>query len=145
MYGLVRQTFPPTSTNDCLSCNLTGDAHEKNLVVAGSTVLTVYGLREPRRTSVTGERARKKIANSCTTIRTLTERRKKKLEVLFQHNLNGILHGVQSVRMESNSRDSLLLSFEDAKVERFERLSNSHVLIPINSFPWWNTIRTLTV
>ena len=60
MYGLVRQTFPPTSTNDCLSCNLTGDAHEKNLVVAGSTVLTVYGLREPRRTSVTGERARKK-------------------------------------------------------------------------------------
>eukprot|EP00118_Oscarella_pearsei_P015222 m.136215 g.136215 ORF g.136215 m.136215 type:complete len:1413 (+) comp38172_c1_seq126:32-4270(+) len=112
MYGLVRQTFPPTTTSHCLSCNLIDD-NEKNLVVAGSTVLTVYRLRKVRSSHTTPG---------------VPEKRKKKLDVVFRQDLNGILHSVQSARLEHKTRDSLLLSFENAKFSMIEYDPATHCL-----------------
>ena len=42
--------------------------------------------------------------------------KRKKLELLTQYSLFGNIECLQAVRLAGNSRDSLLLSFKDAKV-----------------------------
>ncbi|XP_022802134.1 cleavage and polyadenylation specificity factor subunit 1-like [Stylophora pistillata] len=106
MYAIYKQTHPPTGIEHCEYCQFFSSA-ENNLVVAGTSQLRIYKFYTQDEHTATGT------APSDKTVDGATKRRK--LELVSQYSLFGNIECLKAVRLAGNSRDSLLLSFKDAK------------------------------
>eukprot|EP00092_Neocalanus_flemingeri_P020040 GFUD01021700.1.p1 GENE.GFUD01021700.1~~GFUD01021700.1.p1 ORF type:complete len:1406 (+),score=514.90 GFUD01021700.1:53-4270(+) len=110
MYSLVRSSHPATGVEHSLSCNFfhTG---EKNLVVAGANVLRVFRL-VPDLDSRGKEEDQSRL----------------KMECVASWELFGWIQSMASVRLTGGERDSLLLTFKDAKLSLVEYNPDNHDL-----------------
>ena len=109
MYTLVRSAHPATGVEHCLSCYFF-NSQEKNLVVAGANVLRVFRL-VPDLTTKTQE-----------------DVSKLKMECLASWELFGWVQSMASTRLTGSERDTLLLTFKDAKLSLVEYNPDTHDL-----------------
>ena len=108
MYTVVRSAHPATGVEHCLSCYFF-NSEEKNLVVAGANVLRVYRL-VPDHT------------------KNQEDVSKLKMECLASWELFGWVQSVSSARLTGSERDTLLLTFKDAKLSLVEYNPDTHDL-----------------
>ncbi|XP_063236950.1 cleavage and polyadenylation specificity factor subunit 1 [Bacillus rossius redtenbacheri] len=114
MYSICKQTHLATGVEHALTCNFFHRG-EKSLVVASANVIRVFRLMpdvDPNR--------REKFKDS--------RPPKMKLECLSTYTLFGNVMSVQSVGLAGSARDSLLLSFRDAKLSVVEYDPEAHDL-----------------
>jgi len=90
-YAIFKQVLPPTGVEHCLRASFTA-ADVQNLIVAKTTVLEVYVLRRSATTQ-----------DYC-------------LELVLSYSLFGSVESLAAVRFPGHDRDSIMLSFKDAKV-----------------------------
>ncbi|KAI1285461.1 Cleavage and polyadenylation specificity factor subunit 1 [Halotydeus destructor] len=107
MYLITKQTHAPTGFEHGIYCRFY-NSKEKNLVVGVNNVLKVYRLiKLPSKESDSNEQDNVR------------------LECLHVFTLHGAIKALQAVTL-SNSRDSLLISFADAKVSLVEYDPTTH-------------------
>ncbi|XP_015609072.1 cleavage and polyadenylation specificity factor subunit 1 [Cephus cinctus] len=114
MYSVCKSTHPATGVEHAITCYFFNRI-EKCLVVAGANIIRVFRL----------------IPDVDTTKREkYTELRppKMKLECLAQYTLHGNIMSMQPVHLIGSPRDSLLLSFRDAKLSVVEYDPETHDL-----------------
>ncbi|XP_071645490.1 cleavage and polyadenylation specificity factor subunit 1-like [Temnothorax longispinosus] len=114
MYSICKSTHPATGVEHAITCHFFNRT-EKCLVVAGADVIRVFRLIP----DVDMTRREK-----------YTEMRppKMKLECLAQYTLHGNIMSMQAVHLIGSQRDSLLLSFRDAKLSVVEYDQDIHDL-----------------
>ncbi|XP_048576873.1 cleavage and polyadenylation specificity factor subunit 1 isoform X2 [Nematostella vectensis] len=101
MYAIYKETHPPTGVEFCVNCHFYS-ARESNLVVAGTTEVRVFRLCYQQEDSSSAESGGSSL--------------KRKLELVGQHSLFGNIESLHAIRLAGNTRDSLLMSFKDAKL-----------------------------
>ncbi|XP_066019502.1 cleavage and polyadenylation specificity factor subunit 1-like [Pocillopora verrucosa] len=106
MYAIYKQTHPPTGIEHCVYCQFFSPA-ENNLVVAGTSQLRIYKFYTQDEHNSTGSASSDKTGDGTA--------KRRKLELVSQYSLFGNIECLKAVRLAGNSRDSLLLSFKDAK------------------------------
>lgn len=105
MYAWYRQLHHPTTVESSVFCNFVSE-NDKDLVVAAASQLTVYRLQNnSERTTLQG----RPDASNDDTI-------KNKLDEIGSWSLFGNIVSMKSVRLAGAKRDSILLSFCDAKL-----------------------------
>ncbi|XP_012280373.1 cleavage and polyadenylation specificity factor subunit 1 isoform X2 [Orussus abietinus] len=114
MYSICKSTHPATGVEHAITCYFFNRS-EKCLVVAGANIIRVFRLIPDIDTT-----RREKYAES--------RPPKMKLECLTQFTLHGIIMSMQAVHLIGSSRDSLLLSFRDAKLSVVEYDLETHDL-----------------
>lgn len=114
MYSLYKQTHPATGVEHAVTCHFFNRS-EKSLVVAGANVIRVFRL-------IPDIDANKKTKYSA------KNPPKMKLECLATYTLFGNIMSMQSVTLSGSQRDSLLLSFKDAKLSVVEYDLDTHDL-----------------
>ncbi|CAH3027371.1 unnamed protein product [Porites evermanni] len=109
MYAIYKQTHPPTGVEHCVHCHFMSPV-ESNLVVAGTSQLRIYRFynHEEHNTATSASSEKSFFFTDSTT-------KRKKLERLSQYPLFGNIECLQAVKLAGNTRDSLLMSFKDAK------------------------------
>ncbi|XP_046618438.1 cleavage and polyadenylation specificity factor subunit 1 [Neodiprion virginianus] len=114
MYSICKSTHPATGVEHAITCCFFSQT-EKCLVVAGANIIRAFRLIP----DVDGTKKEK-----------YTESRppKMKLECLAQYTLHGNIMSMQAVRLVGSQRDSLLLSFRDAKLSVVEYDLDTHDL-----------------
>ncbi|XP_046747052.1 cleavage and polyadenylation specificity factor subunit 1 isoform X3 [Diprion similis] len=114
MYSICKSTHPATGVEHAITCCFFTQT-EKCLVVAGANIIRAFRLIP----DVDGTKKEK-----------YTESRppKMKLECLAQYTLHGNIMSMQAVRLVGSQRDSLLLSFRDAKLSVVEYDLDTHDL-----------------
>ncbi|XP_014213908.1 cleavage and polyadenylation specificity factor subunit 1 [Copidosoma floridanum] len=114
MYSIIKTTHPATGVEHAITCNFFNRA-EKCLVVAGANIIRVFRLIP----NVDPAKKEK-----------FTESRppKMRLECLAQYTLHGNVMSMQAVHLINSPRDSLLLSFREAKLSVVEYDPESHSL-----------------
>ncbi|XP_012228183.1 cleavage and polyadenylation specificity factor subunit 1 isoform X1 [Linepithema humile] len=114
MYSICKNTHPATGVEHAITCYFFNRT-EKCLVVAGANIIRVFRLIP----DVDMTRKEK-----------YTEIRppKMKLECLAQYTLHGNVMSMQAVHLIGSQRDSLLLSFRDAKLSVVEYDQDVHDL-----------------
>ncbi|PSN32102.1 Cleavage and polyadenylation specificity factor subunit 1 [Blattella germanica] len=115
MYSIAKLTHPATGVEHALTCNFFNRT-EKSLIVAGANTIRVFRLMPDV------EPANKK------DIYTEKHPPKMKLECLATYSLFGNVMSMQSVNLSGSSRDSLLISFRDAKLSVVEYDPEAHDL-----------------
>ncbi|XP_069698510.1 cleavage and polyadenylation specificity factor subunit 1 [Periplaneta americana] len=115
MYSICKQTHPATGVEHALTCNFFNRT-EKSLIVAGANIIRVFRLIPDV------DPANKKDV--------YTEKRppKMKLECLATYSLFGNVMSIQAVSLSGSARDSLLISFRDAKLSVVEYDPDAHDL-----------------
>jgi cleavage and polyadenylation specificity factor subunit 1 len=103
MYAIYRELHPPTGVEHCLECNFFGPKR-KSLAVAAASVLKVYDLCPVK------SGADKDGEASVTS----------KLLQVADYSLYGCVQSMEKVRLLHSKRDTLLLSFNDAKLSAVE-------------------------
>ncbi|KAK0170083.1 hypothetical protein PV328_010688 [Microctonus aethiopoides] len=105
MYSICKTSHPATGVEHAITCNFFNRS-EKCLVVAGANVIRVFRL----------------IPDVDVTKKEYCDLRspKMKLECLGQYNVHGNVMSLQAVTLVGSQRDSLLLSFRDAKLSVVE-------------------------
>lgn len=106
MYAIYKQTHPPTGVEHCVHCHFMSPV-ESNLVVAGTSQLRIYRFYNHEEHNTATSASSEKVADSTT--------KRKKLERISQYPLFGNIECLQAVKLAGNTRDSLLMSFKDAK------------------------------
>ncbi|XP_034934002.1 cleavage and polyadenylation specificity factor subunit 1 [Chelonus insularis] len=114
MYSICKSTHPATGVEHAITCYFFNRT-EKNLVVAGANIIRVFRLIPDVDPS-----KRDKVSD----IRSP----KMKLERLAQYVLHGNIMSLQAVSLLGSQRDSLLLSFRDAKLSVVEYDIETHDL-----------------
>ncbi|KAG5324675.1 CPSF1 factor, partial [Acromyrmex heyeri] len=114
MYSICKSTHPATGVEHAITCHFF-NRNEKCLVVAGANVIRVFRLIP----DVDMTRREKY---------TETRPPKMKLECLTQYTLHGNIMSMQAVHLIGSQRDSLLLSFRDAKLSVVEYDQDIHDL-----------------
>ncbi|KAF7989483.1 hypothetical protein HCN44_008157 [Aphidius gifuensis] len=114
MYSICKTTHPATGVEHAITCCFFNRG-EKCLVVAGANVLRVFRLIP--NIDLT---KKEKFIDPRTT--------RMKLECLGQYSLHGNVMSMQSVSLVGSQRDSLLLSFRDAKLSVVEYDQDTHDL-----------------
>ncbi|XP_044171683.1 cleavage and polyadenylation specificity factor subunit 1-like [Acropora muricata] len=109
MYAIYKQTHPPTGVEHCVHCHFVSSV-ESNLIVAGTSQLRIYKFYAQDEQSTPGS------SSSSSVKTTENPANRKKLELLSQYSLFGNIECLQAVRLAGNTRDSLLMSFKDAKL-----------------------------
>ncbi|KAJ8681514.1 hypothetical protein QAD02_017306 [Eretmocerus hayati] len=106
MYSITKSTHPATGVEHAITCNFFNRS-EKSLVVAGANTIRVFRLIP----DVDPAKKEK-----------FTDARppKMRLECLAQYTLHGNVMSMQAVQLIGSSRDSLLLSFKEAKLSVVE-------------------------
>ncbi|KAF3420031.1 hypothetical protein E2986_05121 [Frieseomelitta varia] len=114
MYSIYKSTHPATGVEHAITCYFFNRS-EKCLVVAGANIIRVFRLIPD--VDITKKEK-------------YTESRppKMKLECLSQYTLHGNVMSVQAVTLIGSQRDSLLLSFRDAKLSVVEYDQDIHDL-----------------
>lgn len=114
MYSIAKTNHPATGVEHAITCNFF-NRFEKCLVVAGSNIIRVFRLIPDI------DIAKKD---------TFTESRppKMRLECLSQYTLHGNIMSMQAVQLVGSPRDSLLLSFREAKLSVVEYDPETHSL-----------------
>lgn len=107
MYTICRQLHPPTGAEHSIYCNFTSP-YEKQLVVASVNELQVYKINQNAELSPK-ENPSKKI--HC-------------LECICSFKLFGNVISMDKVRLKHNTRDSLVLAFQEAKVLLLNKTMN---------------------
>jgi len=118
MFSLFKEVHPPTSIDHSVKCHFFND-QEINLVTAGAAKLNVYKLYDIEEDATKSD------------VPGFTDhyvRKKKKLEQVASYSFFGNIINMQVVRLGSNTRDSLLLAFKDAKLSIVEYDSSNHDL-----------------
>ncbi|XP_066599377.1 cleavage and polyadenylation specificity factor subunit 1 [Prorops nasuta] len=114
MYSICKNTHPSTGVEHAITCYFFNRS-EKCLVVSGANVIRVFRLIPDidmtRKEKYTDSRPPKM-----------------KLECLAQYTLHGNIMSIQSVSLIGSQRDSLLLSFRDAKLSIVEYDQDQHDL-----------------
>ncbi|ESO86522.1 hypothetical protein LOTGIDRAFT_128853 [Lottia gigantea] len=115
MYSVYKQIHKPTGIEHSIYCNLYS-TDEKNLVLAGVNQLSIYRLNIDAEviTSSDGDKSE--------------ESRRTKLECVGTYSLFGNVMSLQAVRLPGAVRDSLVLSFFDAKLSVLEYDPATHNL-----------------
>jgi len=113
IYAFHRQLHPPTGVEQALLCNFYS-SHEKNLVLADVNQLSVYRINHNVEI-----KPHEKMDPS---------RRKPKLELVASFSLFGNIISMQAVRLAGASRDSLLVSFREAKLSLLDYDPDVHDL-----------------
>ncbi|XP_046842270.1 cleavage and polyadenylation specificity factor subunit 1-like isoform X2 [Xenia sp. Carnegie-2017] len=108
LYAIFKQAHPPSVIEHCLVCNFYS-FNERNLVVAGTSLLRIYRLAVDE--DEVHQKSEDTEGDTSTT---------KKLEMVGQFSLFGAVKSIKSVKLSRNDRDSLLLSFDDAKLAIIE-------------------------
>ena len=114
MYTLLRSSHPATGMEHCISCNFFNSS-EKNLVVTGANVLKVFRLvpdLEAREKEEKEERDEGRL----------------KMECLASWELFGWIQSIACARLTGSDRDTLLLTFKDAKMSLVEYNPDDHDL-----------------
>nr|CAD7606776.1 unnamed protein product [Timema genevievae] len=114
MYSISKLTHPATAVEHALSCNFFHRA-EKSLIVAGANVIRVFRLIpdvDPNK--------KERFADN--------RPPKMKLECLATYTLFGNVMSMQAVSLAGSQRDSLLISFRDAKLSVVEYDPEAHDL-----------------
>ena len=117
MYTLLRSSHPATGVEHSLSCNFFTSS-EKNLVVAGANVLRVFRLvpdleaKDKGGGQDGGQEADSRL----------------KMECLGSWELFGWIQSMASARLTGSERDTLLLTFKDAKMSLVEYNPDTHDL-----------------
>ncbi|KOC67340.1 Cleavage and polyadenylation specificity factor subunit 1 [Habropoda laboriosa] len=114
MYSICKSTHPATGVEHAITCFFFNRS-EKCLVVAGANIIRVFRLIPD--VDITKKEK-------------YTELRppKMKLECLSQYTLHGNVMSMQAVTLVGSQRDSLLLSFRDAKLSVVEYDQDTHDL-----------------
>lgn len=115
MYSLNKQIHPPTVVEHSIYCNFYND-NERNLVVGGNNQLKVYRLvllDANQDVSTTDQQSSSD---------------KVKLECLQSFNFFGEITSIDRVRLNKGVRDSILITFMDAKLSIVEYDPNNHNL-----------------
>lgn len=114
MYSICKSTHPATGVEHAITCYFFNRT-EKCLVVAGANIIRVFRLIPD--VDITKKEK-------------YTESRppKMKLECLAQYTLHGNVMSMQAVTLVGSQRDSLLLSFRDAKLSVVEYEQDIHDL-----------------
>ncbi|RLU24961.1 hypothetical protein DMN91_003052 [Ooceraea biroi] len=114
MYSICKSTHPATGVEHAITCHFFNRL-EKCLVVAGANVIRVFRLIP----DIDVTRREK-----------YTEMRppKMKLECLTQYTLHANIMSMQAVHLIGSQRDSILLSFRDAKLSVVEYDQDTHDL-----------------
>lgn len=114
MYSICKSTHPATGVEHAITCYFFNRS-EKCLVVAGANIIRVFRLIPD--VDITKKEK-------------YTESRppKMKLECLSQYTLHGNVMSMQAVTLVGSQRDSLLLSFRDAKLSVVEYDQDTHDL-----------------
>lgn len=114
MYSICKTSHPATGVEHAITCYFFNRT-EKCLVVAGANVIRVFRLIPDVDTSKKEK---------------LNDQRspKMKLECLGQYSLHGNVMSIQAVSLIGSQRDSLLLSFRDAKLSVVEYDIETHDL-----------------
>ena len=114
MYTLLRSSHPATGMEHCISCNFFNFS-EKSLVVTGANVLKVFRLvpdLEAREKEEKEERDEGRL----------------KMECLASWELFGWIQSIACARLTGSDRDTLLLTFKDAKMSLVEYNPDDHDL-----------------
>ena len=113
MYTLLRSSHPATGVEHSLSCFFFNTS-EKNLVVAGANVLRVFRLVPDleNKNNVDQEQ----------------ESNRLKMECLASWELFGWVQSITCARLTGSERDTLLLTFKDAKMSLVEYNPDTHDL-----------------
>jgi len=111
MYSLVRSSHPATGVEHSLSCYFFNTG-EKNLVVAGANVLRVFRFIPDLDTARGKEEEHSRL----------------KMECMASWEMFGWIQSIASVRLTGGERDSLLLTFKDAKLSLVEYNPDTHDL-----------------
>ncbi|XP_043489722.1 cleavage and polyadenylation specificity factor subunit 1 isoform X1 [Polistes fuscatus] len=114
MYSICKSTHPATGVEHAITCYFFNRS-EKCLVVAGSNIIRIFRLIPDVDTT-----KREKYIESRSP--------KMKLECLAQYTLHGNVMSMQAVHLIGSQRDSLLLSFRDAKLSVVEYDQETHDL-----------------
>uniref|UniRef100_A0A8C4Q1K6 Cleavage and polyadenylation specificity factor subunit 1 n=1 Tax=Eptatretus burgeri TaxID=7764 RepID=A0A8C4Q1K6_EPTBU len=115
MYAIHRQVHPPTGIEHAVYCQFLPN-QSQNLVVAGNSQLHVFRLLCDSEISSKGDKI------------TDARQRRDKLELQASFSVFGNIASMESVRLVNNTRDSLLLSFMDAKLSVVEYDPATHDL-----------------
>ena len=115
MFSMVRTPHPPTGVEHSVYANFFGFG-EKNLVVAGANILRVLRL--------VPDEADAAVVSS----EGLERPPKMRLECLASFELNGTVMGLAKVTLPSSVRDTLVLSFPEAKLSVVEYDPETHDL-----------------
>lgn len=118
MYSLNKQVHPPTVVEHSIYCNFYNDS-ERNLLTGGSNQLKVYRL-------VAANDASKSSEASTSSDRPTGD--KVKLECLQTFSFFGEITSINHVRLNKNVRDSILITFMEAKLSIVEYDPASHGL-----------------
>lgn len=109
MHSILTDLHPPTTIDHAVKCNFFNDL-EVNLVLASSSILNVYRLYEEKI----------KDEDDVPYSSNVTADKKKRLEKVASYTLYGNVINIEAVRLGNNSRDSIILSFRDAKLSIVE-------------------------
>ena len=117
MYTLLRSSHPATGVEHSLSCNFFNSS-EKNLVVAGANVLRVFRLVPDleAKDKGGGQDGGQEVDSRL------------KMECLGSWELFGWIQSMASARLTGSERDTLLLTFKDAKMSLVEYNPDTHDL-----------------
>lgn len=117
MYSIYKQTHPPTGIEHCVYCNFFNTS-ERNLVLAAVNKLYVYRLNpDPEDEKNEKDEPRKP-----------DYKMKQKMECLATFTLFGNIMSMKYVKLPGALRDSLLLSFSEAKLSVVEYDPGTHDL-----------------
>ena len=121
MYSLNKQIHPPTVVEHSVYCNFYSD-NERNLIVGGSNQLKIYRLiSSTKNEDVTSiENNDKQSASS--------DNNKIKLECIQSFSFFGEITSINFVRLNKNVRDSVIITFAEAKLSVVEYDPNTHNL-----------------
>jgi cleavage and polyadenylation specificity factor subunit 1 len=115
MFSMVRTPHPPTGVEHSIYANFFGHG-QKNLIVAGANILRVFRL-------VPDE------SDAATVVSEGLQRPPKmRLECQASFTLNGTIAGLEKVTLPSSVRDTLVLSFPEAKLSVVEYDPETHDL-----------------
>jgi len=111
MFSLIRTSHPATGVEHSIYASFYR-SEERNLVVAGANVLKIFQLIPENNKKEASPRL--------------------KLECMGQWTLHGWIQSMAVVRLVGADRDSLLLTFKDAKLSLVEYCPDTHDLITIS-------------
>ncbi|XP_033126019.1 cleavage and polyadenylation specificity factor subunit 1-like isoform X2 [Anneissia japonica] len=118
MYAMYKQTHPPTGIEHCIYCNFY-NRDEENLLIADTNQLHVYRLSKDTQENEVSKN-----------VETAAESkpRKDRIEHLQTFPMFGSIMSIKSVQLSGSSRDSVLISFSEAKLSLLEYDPGTHDL-----------------
>ena len=103
-YALARQFQGPSGVECCVAASIFSD-DEVNLVVGKTSLLQIYRIVEQETFSASLPRLPLQ----------LKPQQRARLELVLERRLFGNIESIKAVRLVKHARDSLVLSFRDAK------------------------------